>query len=218
MKSIFKLLTVFVLTLAITACNNADSNKENANAIKTVKVGNAEWMAQNLNVATFRNGEPIPEAKNQQDWVNAGEKSQPAWCHFNNDPASSEKYGRLYNFYAATDPRGIAPEGWHVASDEEWTQLSNAVGGDIVAGTKLKSKAGWNSGNGADAVGFAALPAGGRGGTSAFTGQGTVAVYWSTTSKSRSIAWYRVLHATRNGFYRESEDKMSGFSLRCVKD
>jgi uncharacterized protein (TIGR02145 family) len=204
-----------LLSLLLVCCSES---KIESSDIKSVQIGNQIWMAQNLNVAAFRNGEPIPEAKNQQEWVQAGEKSQPAWCHFNNDPASSEKYGRLYNFYAATDPRGIAPEGWHVASDDEWTQLSNAVGGDVAAGTKLKSKGGWNSGNGADAVGFAALPAGGRGGTSAFNGQGTVAVYWSTTSKSRSIGWYRVLHATRNGFYRESEDKMSGFSLRCVKD
>lgn len=212
------LRNLIAFLFVILLINGCAESKEGADAFKTVQIGNQIWMAENLNVATFRNGEPIPEVKTQQEWVQAGEKGQPAWCHFNNDPAHSAKYGRLYNWYAATDARGLAPEGWHVPSDEEWTYLSNQLGGDVAAGVKLKSQTTWTSGAGNNSSGFNVLAGGGRGGTSQFKGQGSVAVFWSTTPKSRSFAYYRVLHASKNGFYREDDDKMSGFAVRCVRD
>jgi uncharacterized protein (TIGR02145 family) len=213
-------LKLFVLCLfagLVVACNT-ETGKE-VGGLKAVTIGSQTWTAENLNVATFRNGDAIMETKTQEEWVKAGESSQPAWCYFNNDPANGAKYGKLYNWYAVADPRGLAPEGWHTPSDDEWTQLSNAIGGDIKAGTILKSKTGWKGNrNGTDQVGFNVVGAGGRGGTSTFNGETSVAVFWSTTSKSRSIAWYRVIHATKTGMYREMDDKMSGFSVRCVKD
>lgn len=201
--------------LLIVSCT---SSEKSAETIKSVQIGNQIWTTENLNVTTFRNGEPIPEAKTQQEWVQAGEKGQPAWCDFNNDPAQANKFGKLYNWYAATDARGLAPEGWHVPSDEEWTILSNQLGGDAAAGVKLKSQSTWTSGAGNNSSGLNVLAGGGRGGTSQFKGQGSVAVFWSTTPKSRSFAYYRVVHATKTGFYREDDDKMSGFAVRCVKD
>lgn len=208
----------FVLALIISGCEQANTDQD-GNTFETTTIGNQVWMAENLNVATFRNGDPIPEVKNESEWVKAGESGQPAWCYFNNDPANGEKFGRLYNWYATVDERGLAPEGWHVPSDEEWTVLTEASGGALEAGTNLKSKTGWmKNGNGTDALGFNALPAAGRSGVNGFTGQGTVAVFWSTTSKSRSFAWYRVLHAHRTGVFQENDDKMSGFSIRCVKN
>lgn len=214
LKSLLRLL-IFAAVFAGCQRGNVD---QDGNPFEGVIIGNQEWMAENLNVATFRNGDPIPEVKSAEEWVKAGETGQPAWCFFNNDPANGKKFGRLYNWYAAVDERGIAPEGWHVPSDDEWTQLAEATGGTIQAGTNLKAKSGWTQGNGNDKYGMNILAAGGRGGVSGFTGQGTVAVFWSATSKSRSFGWYRVLHAQRTGVFQESDDKMSGFSVRCVKD
>jgi len=112
---------------------------------------------KNLNVSTFRNGDPIPQAKTVEEWKKAGENQQPAWCYYDNDPADGEKYGKLYNWYAVDDTRGLAPKGWHVPSNAEWTILTDYLGGMNVVGigTKMKSKTGWNEdGNGTNSSGF----------------------------------------------------------------
>jgi uncharacterized protein (TIGR02145 family) len=110
---------------------------------KTVKIGEQIWMAKNLNVEKFRNGDPILEAKTNDEWKTAAENKQPAWCYYENDPANGAKYGKLYNWYAVSDSRGIAPVGYHIPSYAEWTKLTDYLGSD--AGTKMKSKSGWNS-------------------------------------------------------------------------
>ena len=112
---------------------------------QTVPIGTQVWMTKNLDVATFRNGDPIPEAKTAEEWEKAGENKQPAWCYYDNDPANGAKYGKLYNWYAVNDSRGLAPVGYHIPSDAEWTKLTDFLGGESVAGTKMKSKSGWNS-------------------------------------------------------------------------
>lgn len=217
MKRVSGFLYLMIIFL-MAGCNSSSTDHE-GNAIESVTIGSQIWTAENLNVAHFRNGDPIPQVQDTDEWVKAGESGQPAWCYYNNDPANGEKFGRLYNWYAVVDERGLAPEGWHVPSDEEWTVLTESAGGMTQAGTNLKSKTGWQkNGNGTDAFGFNAAPVGGRSGVNGFTGQGTVAVFWSTTSKSPSFAWYRVLHAHRTGVFQESDDKMSGFTIRCVKD
>ena len=110
---------------------------------QTVTIGTQVWMTKNLDVAKFRNGDPIPEAKTNEEWVKAGVNKQPAWCNYDNNPANGSKYGKLYNWYAVNDPRGLAPEGYHVPTDAEWTKLENLLGSD--AGKKMKSATGWNS-------------------------------------------------------------------------
>lgn len=110
---------------------------------QTVTIGTQVWMTKNLNVSTFRNGDPIPEAKTDEEWKLAGENQQPAWCYYDNNPANGAKYGKLYNWYAVNDPRGLAPQGYHVPTDAEWTKLVNFLGLD--AGKKMKSATGWNS-------------------------------------------------------------------------
>jgi uncharacterized protein (TIGR02145 family) len=110
---------------------------------QTVTIGTQVWMTKNLDVAKFRNGDPIPEANTKEEWLKARENKQPAWCNYDNNPANGSKYGKLYNWYAVNDPRGLAPEGYHVPTDAEWTKLENLLGSD--AGTKMKSKSGWNS-------------------------------------------------------------------------
>ena len=106
---------------------------------KTVQIGTQVWMTKNLDVSTFRNGDPIPEAKTDEEWEKAGENKQPAWCYYNNDPGNGEKYGKLYNWYAVNDSRGLAPVGYHIPSDAEWTILTDFLGGEDAAGNKMKS-------------------------------------------------------------------------------
>ncbi len=109
-----------------------------------------EWtMTMNLNVDKFRNGDPIPQAKSGDEWEAAGEKEQPAWCYYHNDPANDGKYGKLYNWYAVNDSRGLAPAGYHIPTYAEWTTFKNLLGND--AGNKMKSTSGWDSYTTADA-------------------------------------------------------------------
>ena len=110
-------------------------------AQETITIGTQVWMTKNLNVDKFRNGDPIPQAKTDEEWKTAGENKQPAWCYYDNDPANGAKYGKLYNWYAVNDARGLAPAGYHVPSDAEWTILENQLGSD--AATKMKSTSGW---------------------------------------------------------------------------
>jgi uncharacterized protein (TIGR02145 family) len=112
---------------------------------KTVTIGAQVWMAANLNVSTFRNGDLIPQATSDAEWKAAGENKQPAWCYYDNDAKNGTKYGKLYNWYAVNDPRGLAPVGYHVPTNEEWTILTDFLGGEYVAGTKMKSTSGWES-------------------------------------------------------------------------
>ncbi len=112
---------------------------------QTVTIGNQTWTTKNLDVATFRNGDLIPQAKTNEEWIAAGENKQPAWCYYENNAANGTKYGKLYNWYAVVDTRGLAPAGYHIPTDEEWTVLSTFLGGEDVAGKKMKSTSGWNS-------------------------------------------------------------------------
>ena len=118
---------------------------DNKGPVKGVAIGTQVWTTKNLDVATFRNGDAIPQAKTDEEWKAAGENKQPAWCYYENNTANGTKYGKLYNWYAVNDARGLAPTGWHVATEEEWTVLSNYLGGEVVAGKKMKSSSGWNS-------------------------------------------------------------------------
>lgn len=110
---------------------------------QTVAIGTQVWMTKNLDVSTFRNGDSIPQAKSPEEWIKAGSNKQPAWCYYGNDPSNGAKYGKLYNWYAVIDSRGLAPVGYHIPSDAEWSKLESLLGSD--AGTKIKSKNGWNS-------------------------------------------------------------------------
>jgi uncharacterized protein (TIGR02145 family) len=111
---------------------------------KAVVIGNQTWMAENLNTSKFRNGDLIPEAKTAEEWKKAGEEGKPAWCYYNNDTILGQKYGKLYNWYAAIDPRGVAPLGWHIPSYEEFNSLVH-LSGDSLYSVNLKSNSGWDS-------------------------------------------------------------------------
>jgi uncharacterized protein (TIGR02145 family) len=110
-----------------------------------VTIGKQAWMSYNLDVLYFRNGDPIPIVKDSADWEEAGKNKQPACCYYQNKAAYGEKFGVLYNWYAVNDKRGLAPKGWHVPSDKEWTKLIKYLGGYSIAGNKMKSTQGWKS-------------------------------------------------------------------------
>lgn len=92
-----------------------------------MKVGNQVWMKENLKVDRFQNGDIIPEARTASEWVAAGEAEKPAWCYFNNDPSTEKTYGRLYNWYTVRDKRGLAPQGWRIASSDDYQSLNSYV-------------------------------------------------------------------------------------------
>ena len=112
---------------------------------KTITIGKQIWMTENLNVSYFRNGDPIPEAKTKDEWVIAGKQGKPVWCYYENDPKYESKYGRLYNWFAVCDPRGLAPIGWKIPEFEDMNLLDTYLWGDV--GLKLKNDTGWSSWN-----------------------------------------------------------------------
>lgn len=122
---------IALLTIFMTAAVVPDSDQHTVPHSET-RIGNQIWMAINLDVATFRNGDPIQEAKTNEEWINASKAKQPVWCYYNNDPANGKKYGRMYNWYAVSDPRGLAPAGWHVPALEEWIQFEKSVEGNVA--------------------------------------------------------------------------------------
>jgi uncharacterized protein (TIGR02145 family) len=196
---------------------------------ESVRIGDQEWMTRNLDVDRFRNGDLIPHIESNEEWKKAGENGQPAWCYYDNDHEYGKKYGKLYNWYAVNDPRGLAPKGWRVPSNEEWTTLINFLGGKEVAGHKMKSDNGWNdwednygeikNGNGDDSFGFNALPGGARGINGSFRNVSINAFFWSATQLGRDSAWRRGMNGSEEvsrhyyfGF------KSSGASFRCLRN
>ncbi len=112
---------------------------------KTIAIGKQIWMTENLNVTHFRNGDPIPEAKTKDEWVTANKQGKPVWCYYENDPKNDGKYGRLYNWFAVSDTRGLAPIGWKIPEFEDLNLLDTYLWGDV--GLKLKNDSGWSSWN-----------------------------------------------------------------------
>ncbi len=189
------------------------------NIYPSVKIGHQVWMTENLNVDRYRNGEIIPQVQGEEGWEDAAENKQPAWCYYNNDPANGPKYGKLYNGYAVSDPRGLCPAGWHIPSDDEWTMLTNALGGEKEAGNKMKSKSGWSEGgNGTNSSGFSGLPAGYRGIGGIFFTIGGIGIWWSSTENGTNLAWLRDLAYDNGNAYRSNYGKPNGFSVRCLRD
>ena len=187
---------------------------------KTVTISSQIWMAQNLNISNFRNGEEIPEVKTDEEWKNAGEQKKPAWCSYNNDPENGKKIGKLYKCYALMDSRGLAPKGWHVPSNEDWDKLTDNLGGNNEAGIKMKSISGWNeNGNGTNISGFAALPGGQRSGNGSYSAIGNTGFWWSSTEKGSDWTygvWYRAISKSIGDVHRDYENEENGFSVRCI--
>jgi len=203
------------------------------NVYQTVTIGDNIWMAENLKVTHYRNGDPVPNVIELDDWaaLNTG-----AYCDYDNDTAISAVYGRLYNWYAIYDSRNIAPDGWHVATEEEWQLLEVSIGISPATvdsfgvhgtdqGGKLKEAdtTHWKSPNtgATNESGFTALPAGGRDVPADFLALYECSFFWSSGEYGGSPsgqALYRTMWYDESYLSREPYDKKDGFSVRCVRD
>ncbi len=201
------------------------------NHYKTIIIGNQVWMAENLKVIHYPNGDPIPLVADNTAWGNLGNNNTgDAYCYYNNDANSI--YGALYTYAAAIGAnwkkglvknQGVCPNGWHLPSDAEWTELENYIssnGHSETVGTALKSKSGWNSNsNGTDNYGFNALPGGYRYyNDGSFYNVGKYGGWWSSTKEGSSGAYYRDLFYFSSNISKNVVNKLSGFSVRCVKN
>ncbi len=206
---------------------NGNAGTKNETIVNTVTIGSQEWQAENLNVDRFRNGDSILHARTDEEWRTAGERKEAAWCYYNNDAKNGKIYGKLYNWYAVNDSRGLAPKGWHIPSDEEWTTLTDYLGGEEVAGGKMKTTATvyWEAPNegATNESGFTGLP-GGYSITEEhveFNNLGSAGGWWSSSEDNNyfdHLAWYLHLDYDNDNVYRWSSYKGNGYSVRCLRD
>ncbi|MEI6823687.1 MAG: fibrobacter succinogenes major paralogous domain-containing protein [Bacteroidota bacterium] len=232
-KSIFKLSIYCIIIFFAFSCNtksktDIDDSKPlltlgdtisdiDNNIYHTIKVGSQLWMIENLSVNRFINGDTIPEAKTKEEWERLGKESKPAWCYYNNEPDSGKKCGKLYNWYAVTDKRGLAPEGWQVPSDSNWTQLTDSLGGENVAGTIRKAI---DEKNKKDTlrIGFSNVLGGYRYSNGNFRYIDSIGNWWSNTEINNNAAWYRGLYTKSVIIERNVNcNKQNGLSVRCFK-
>lgn len=188
------------------------------NAYPIISLGNQVWMAENLRVTKYRNGDPIPNVTGNAAW---GALTTGAWCWYDNNQAANAIYGAMYNWYAVTDSRGLCPEGWRAPTDAEWTAFTDMLGGESFAGGKLKATSSlWNAPNTAatNLSGFSALPVGFRHTNGAFNSIGSLGYFWSSIENSTTIAWYRSLTYNYSLVYTGLTNKGYGFSVRCLRD
>ncbi|MEN9698993.1 MAG: hypothetical protein RLZZ301_191 [Bacteroidota bacterium] len=215
------------------ACSSPDSTKnaaenkkitsskrvvEPSQAYQSCQIGSQTWMAQNLNEPHFKNGDPIPEAKTPEEWKKAGNSCQPAWCYYNNDPKNATKFGKLYNWYAVNDPRGLAPKGWRLPGNKEWQILLNELDKQEYDALALQDPSFSGNYPDADALHFHAFASGYRLAGGFFTNAGVYADYWSKDSANAFSA--NAFHLTNKTIVPQWSNyyKAAGFSVRCLKD
>lgn len=195
------------------------------NSYNTIILGTQHWMSENLKTSKYRNGDIIPNGLSYIDWANT---TEGACAIYNNDTVNNSVYGKLYNWYATYDSRGICPTGWHVPTDDDWTTLSNYILSytnlfSIIGGTmKTTGTFQWAAPNtGANNMsGFSALPAGWMEiyNNYNFTAQTYVAAFWSCSENGNADGWYRMLNNNSTELSRYASDKHYGMSLRCIKE
>jgi len=223
MKKIITL--VIVLSAFIGNAQRTMFGSQNIYVAPTPPTSNAptvvsgEWSTSNLDVSTYQNGDVIPQVTDANVWNTL---TTGAWCYYNNDPANGAIYGKLYNWYAVNDPRGLAPQGWHIPTIAEWTTLANTLGGATVAGGKLKTTgtSTWNSPNtgATNEIGFSALPGGYRFPWGSFLAINKDCNFWSSTQQSSTTANMRYLEHGSAELKSYVDDKKAGTSIRVIKD
>jgi len=227
---IFSLLITGIIIIVATSCKkkNNDDNPPvvttvtdvDGNVYNTVIIGTQAWMTENLKVTHYRDTTAIPEVIDSVAWKTS---SSGAYCNYNNDIINGNIYGKLYNWFAVNSTHNLAPAGWHVATDADWTVLSDYLGGSAIAGGILKESgtSHWNSPNSGatNNKNFGALPGGFRHGLyGTFSNIKDDGEWWSATSASTTQAFYRSMDHTSSILSRYSYLKTSGYSVRCVKD
>jgi uncharacterized protein (TIGR02145 family) len=185
----------------------------------SVVIGTQEWMIKNLDVTTYRDGTIIPEIQNQAAWAAL---TTGAWCYYNNDPANGAIYGKLYNWYAINDPRGLAPYGWHISSETEYQTLTVYVNPQGVGLGPLKEigTTYWNAPNtgATNSTGFTALPNGLRDSNGTFSFINLYSDTWTSTEVNSTTARERYLAYNAINFTSTTSNKKCGLSVRCLKD
>lgn len=189
------------------------------NIYLSTKIGEQWWMAENLKVTHYRNGNAIANVIDDDEWANL---NTGAYCFYQNDESNAETYGGLYNWHAVNDSSGLAPMGWHVPSDAEWKKLVDYLDGDDVAGGKMKEMGItlWVEPNtgATNESGLCALAGGYRNSHGTYDDIGSYAYFWSSTDYDGNYAWPRALTYDGSRVYRERCSKQEGLSVRCVRD
>ena len=204
---------------SLIGCAQGDALTYQLMTYDVVTIGDQCWFVQNLEAADYRNGDAIQNLQNSTEWTSANVGEVGAWCDYNNNDEFVHAYGKLYNWYAVNDSRGLCPNGWHVPTDGEWTELTDFLGGSAYAGTPLKASPadspGWN---GTNQSGFSALPGGLRNSSvGSFSSAGSVGYWWSS-SPGYGNAWYRVLYPSDPDIGRGYFNPRNGYSVRCLRD
>lgn len=226
MKSTTRLFPLTGLILLLTALcpltlKSQTMKDINGRNYRICQIGTQFWTAENLAVSKFRNGDPIPQARTNAEWEKAGKEGKPAWCYYSNDTLIGRKFGKLYNYYAVSDPRGLAPTGWHIPTHPELSKMIYALGGMDVAGIKMKSMADWKEQfRGTNKSKFTAIPGGARNANGAFLNINNTAQWWSTSGDVQGgpQIWSVALNSfsVQTGYYEM--EKGCGLSVRCIKD
>ncbi|MBV5314032.1 MAG: fibrobacter succinogenes major paralogous domain-containing protein [Prolixibacteraceae bacterium] len=225
------LMSVFAIT--IVACTKDESNIDDpenngasgkmtdldGNVYKTVTIGTQIWMGENLCTTKYNDGTLIANVTDNKEWTSL---STGAYCNYNNtENSGTNTYGRLYNWYAINTGK-LAPKGWHIPTDKEWTTLTSYLGGEGIAGIKMKESGttNWISPNSGatNSSSFTGLPGGSRFYTALFYNFSYYGYWWSASEHDTSNAWLRSLCYNYNDVTRSYYDKRYGFSVRCIKD
>jgi uncharacterized protein (TIGR02145 family) len=220
-----------ILLILLALCSSCGEDNSPAETV----IGSQTWSTKNLNVDKFQNGELIPESTTMEEWLKASESKQPTWCYHDFDSGNESQHGKLYNWYAVNDPRGLAPVGWHIPSLEEWTVLLNFCSDNgLRPAKKLKSKEDWKrDSNGTDDFGFSAYPSQGLiasptvgGSFSSKCGESCVkmgfdANWWCSSKPENSDYCAHFIQFTAWDYQAETDHCQSfwcGSSVRCIKD
>jgi len=224
MKSVLFLFCLYSI-IGYSQSSDAFIDDRDGKIYKTIKIGTQNWMSENLNSSKFRNGDRINEAKTTEEWISACKNKQPAWCYYDNDESNGTHYGKLYNWYAVNDSRGLAPKGWHIPNNKEWIILENQLGGESYAGKKMKTQSGYKwDGNGSNSSGFTALPSGERTSFGLFMSKNANSYWWCSDSP---IVYHRFVSYFGDNCFTgviasdlesNEKNKWSGYSVRCIKD
>lgn len=210
----------FILTIGYAYSQTGTiTDARDGKVYKIVVIGTQTWMAENLNVSKFRNGDLIPLVKNKRQWTKAGIEGRPVRFNYK-DKIKRKSYG-LYNWYAISDPRGFAPVGWHVPTDDEWFLLTDFLGGEDIAGRKMKTI--YMNGN--NESGFSALSEKcidtevmDNTETEQLNDDAGDFIFWWSSNKDKSSVQCPVLFSGSDKIYFWWHDLSEGLSVRCIKD
>ena len=219
LRFIFHFSIAFTLS-SLTSCHdNMVIEDIDGNRYQTVWIGNNLWMAENLQTTHYSNGNPIPNIVQNTQWSNL---EIGAWSYYKNQKDSKKTYGKLYNWFTVSDHRNVCPKGWHVATDEEWFALGSFLGGNKVAGDKMKTTGSnyWVKSDSSvtNESRFSGLPSGLRFPSGEFGHHGYYGYWWSSSMSTSDLASGRYLYDNNSEIGIGSSLKSYGFCIRCVKN